>query len=110
MPDYVLTYRSADPSRIPNATAQAAWSSFFEGLGDHLTKMGAPVFSATTVGNTGAGTSVGGYSFIAAESLDQAAELVRGCPLLAQGGGVEIGEITPLSIDPTAVGAAHASA
>ncbi|MDB5159163.1 MAG: transcription initiation protein [Mucilaginibacter sp.] len=40
--------------------------------------------------------SVGGYIVIRAASLDEAAELSKGCPILATGGNVEIRQILPM--------------
>ncbi|MGF7038356.1 YciI family protein [Mucilaginibacter lappiensis] len=39
---------------------------------------------------------IGGYTLVKAESLDEAAELAKGCPILAFGGNVEVREINPL--------------
>ncbi len=36
---------------------------------------------------------IGGYSIIKAASLDEAAEIAKGCPILAVGGNVEVREI-----------------
>ncbi|MDR6944858.1 YciI family protein [Mucilaginibacter pocheonensis] len=39
---------------------------------------------------------IGGYTLIKAESLDEATELAKGCPVLSFGGNVEVREINPL--------------
>lgn len=39
---------------------------------------------------------IGGYTLVKAESLEEAAELAKGCPILAFGGNVEVREINPL--------------
>lgn len=96
MTSYLLAYRQpldfepGQPERI------AAWQTFFAGLDSRLEELGNPVFARRAVGNTGAGTALGGYTIITADSLDEAVELMSNCPLLAAGGGVEVGEITPL--------------
>jgi hypothetical protein len=36
--------------------------------------------------------SIGGYMFVKGESLEEAAELAKGCPVLISGGSVEIRE------------------
>ncbi len=38
--------------------------------------------------------SIAGYSIIKAESIEEAAELAKGCPILAFGGNVEVREIS----------------
>nr|WP_295864225.1 YciI family protein [uncultured Chitinophaga sp.] len=40
--------------------------------------------------------TLGGYTVIQADSLEEAAELAKGCPILAVGGNVEIREISVL--------------
>jgi hypothetical protein len=40
--------------------------------------------------------SVGGYSIVKADSLDEATELAKGCPALELGGMVEVREISVL--------------
>ncbi len=68
-------------------------------LGEHLLDKGNPVFTRTATGITSPGTDnvLGGYSVIRAENLDEAADLAKGCPILAAGGGVEVGELTPVT-------------
>jgi len=39
-------------------------------------------------------TTLGGYSLIRAASLDAAVALAKGCPMLGDGGAVEICELT----------------
>lgn len=40
--------------------------------------------------------SIAGYSIIKAESIEEAAELAKDCPILAFGGNVEVREISVL--------------
>lgn len=40
--------------------------------------------------------AIGGYIIIKADSLDEAAELSKGCPVLRAGGNVEVRAIIPL--------------
>ena len=40
--------------------------------------------------------AIGGYTAIRAQSLDEAAELSKGCPILQVGGSVEIRAIIPM--------------
>jgi len=39
---------------------------------------------------------LGGYTIVKAESLDEAAELAKGCPILSVGGNVEVRPIDPM--------------
>ena len=42
--------------------------------------------------------AIGGYTMVRAESLDEATELSKDCPILQVGGSVEIREIIPMEI------------
>ena len=96
MPSYLLSFRTPnDYASTPDT--QADWNTFFAQISTHLQDIGNPIFSRQTVGETGAGTQLGGYSLINAGSLDEARQLAAGCPLVQRGGGVEIGEVTPVS-------------
>lgn len=39
---------------------------------------------------------IGGYTLVKAASLDEAAELAKGCPVFIVGGNVEVREINPM--------------
>lgn len=96
MTTYLFTYR-APLGYQGGPDALDAWNAFFEGLGDHLVDAGNPVFERSTLGNCGADIApLGGYSLIRADDLPSAVELAKSCPILEQGGGVEVGVITVL--------------
>jgi hypothetical protein len=40
--------------------------------------------------------SIGGYSIVKANSIDEAVKLAKGCPILAMGGNVEVREISAM--------------
>ena len=40
--------------------------------------------------------AIGGYSIVKAASIEEAAELSKGCPILASGGNVEVREIAAM--------------
>jgi YCII-related domain len=98
MADYVLFYRAPKGYR-GSPEGFTAYDAWFDSLGDHLVDKGNPVFARTATGTTGPDTDavLGGYSLIRAENLDQAAELAKGCPIVTAGGGVEVGELTPVA-------------
>jgi hypothetical protein len=96
MPTYLIT------NRVPagftgSAEAFAAWTAWFTELGDSLVDRGNPAFRRTMLGNGGPGTVLGGYTLISADSLEEAAALAAGHPLMTRGGGIEIGELTPVN-------------
>jgi len=42
--------------------------------------------------------AIGGYILIRAESIDEAAEISKGCPILTIGGNVEVRTIIPMTL------------
>jgi hypothetical protein len=101
MPSYLLSFRTPT-DYTSTADTRAAWNEFFQAISTHLEDIGNPIFSRTGVGETATGTALGGYSLINADNLEQARDLADRCPLTKLGGGVEIGELTPLSEMPAA--------
>ena len=96
MPKYVLAYRSPKSYVPGQPDAVAAWNEFRTNLGDKVVDFGNPVFEASNLGTCDDTTRLGGYSFITADDLESAVALAKGSPVLAAGGGVEVGEITEL--------------
>ena len=94
MPKYVLAYRSPKSYAPGQPDAVAAWNEFRANLGDKVVDFGNPVFEASNLGTCDDTTRLGGYSFITADDLESAVALAKGSPVLAAGGGVEVGEIT----------------
>lgn len=95
MPTFVLSHRHPQ-GYTGTADVPAAWIAWFESMGAHVVDLGNPVFERTTVGNCGPDTDLGGYTLITADDLDAAVALTKGNPLLQAGGGVEVGELTPV--------------
>jgi hypothetical protein len=82
----------------------AAWVAWFDSMGDSLSDRGNPVFESTELGNCGAETRLGGYTFVNAEDLESAVALAKGSPALEAGGGVEVSAITVLNLDSASSG------
>ena len=40
---------------------------------------------------------VGGYIIVSADTIDEAADIAKGCPILTVGGNVEVRDIVPMS-------------
>jgi len=76
----------------------AAWGEWFGSLGAAVLDGGNPFGSARTVATDGAITDGGGsnpltgYSIVDADSLDAAVTMAKDCPVLANGGNVEVCE------------------
>ena len=103
MTKYVLLYTAVGdqatmaPTPEEQQASIAAWNAWFEGMGEKVVEAGNPFGPSKTVAtdgvvSDGAASRVTGYSVIEADSLDAATELAKGCPNLADGGGVEIYE------------------
>jgi hypothetical protein len=92
MSAYLFTFRPP-PRYTPSAGTFDAWAAWQLGLGARLKDRGSPAVTAAALGASAADTTLGGYSLIRAGGLDAAVALARGCPLLTQGGSVEICEL-----------------
>lgn len=95
MNTYLLVHRHPE-NYTGTADTPAAWETWFKQLGCHLADLGNPVFERTAVGTCGAPLPLGGYTLITADDLTAAMELAEGCPITAEGGGVEVGVLTPV--------------
>lgn len=78
-----------------------AWGGWFGSLGAAVIDGGNPVGKSITVKNgavidNGGANPASGYSIIEASSAEDAVAKAKGCPLLANGGSIEIAEILPM--------------
>jgi hypothetical protein len=80
--------------------AMEAWMSWFGTLGEAVVDPGSPFGPSASIGpdgSTGAAASaLTGYSIISADTLEQATSQAKGCPVLSDGGTVEIYESLPI--------------
>ena len=98
MPKFVLAYQGggmADPSE--QEAEMARWGQWFGSLGSAVVDGGNPFGASSRVAadgsvSAGGGASLTGYSIITADSLDAAAEAAKGCPILRNGGSVDVYE------------------
>ena len=96
MATFLFVYRAPSEFSAPTPEGMAAWNSWFETLGSAIVAPGNPVVGRTTVGDVTGSKPVGGYTVITADSLESAAALAKGCPLVGTGGGVEVGELADM--------------
>ena len=98
MAKYVLVYKGGAMAQTDaeREAAMAAWGGWFQTLGAAIVDAGNPFGPSTAVSaNGGGGTAtseLSGYSVLTADSLSGAAELAKGCPVLENGGSVEVYE------------------
>lgn len=92
MPNYVFTYRQ--PKNQPlNMEAATDWFKWFEEIGEHIAQQGSAVSNARQLGNVDGTQTVSGFTVISARDLDHASVIAQGCPAIAQGFGLEVGEL-----------------
>ena len=102
MTKFVYLFTGGQMAETPEAQEESmrAWGAWFGGLGDAVADMGNPFGAGSTVTADGAtmggASKLGGYSVIEAASLDDAAAKAAGCPVLADGGSVEVYEAIPM--------------
>ncbi|MEZ6096123.1 MAG: YciI family protein [Pirellulaceae bacterium] len=85
----------------------AKWGEWFQKLGaaiidggDALLPVGKVITSNSAVTDgpfIEAKELVGGYSIVEADSIDHAAEMAKGCPVLTHGGNVEVRQLAGYS-------------
>jgi hypothetical protein len=95
MATYLLVHRHPR-EYAPSADTAADWIAWFEHLGRAVEDLGNPVFERNAVGDCGPATVLGGYTLITADDLNGAMELAQGCPIVREGGGVEVGVLVPV--------------
>ena len=103
MANFLLLYSGGSAGTTPaeRDKVMQAWGGWFGKLGDRVVDPGNPFanhaknVSNGTVHDGALGTPVTGYSILKADSLNAAAELARGCPVLDSGGKISVYEITP---------------
>ena len=103
MANYVLAYRGGAMAESPaeQEAAMTAWMNWFGALGDAIVDMGSPFGGSSTIGTDGSvkdggASSLTGYSIVSADSQDDAVAKAKGCPVLQNGGSVEVYESVPV--------------
>jgi hypothetical protein len=99
MATFLFAYRMPQNYTPGHPAAIAAWNAWFESMGANVADRGNRVYESSTLGNCGASTSPAGYSLVTGEDLAAAMDLAKGCPVLADGGGVEAGQI--MAVNPS---------
>ncbi len=100
MANYMFAYSGGNGVARDEAernAQMAKWGQWLGQLGSAVIDAGAPTGTAKTVGTGGSVSDGGsraltGYSIVAADSLDAAVKLAKGCPVLEVGGAVDVYE------------------
>jgi hypothetical protein len=99
MNKYVVIYKGLPSAGSDPQATTAAWRSWFDDLGSAVLDAGNPFSSASVVATDGsvramASAELTGYSVLAASNSEEAAEMVKRCPGLANA-PIEIYETIP---------------
>ncbi|MFL7869166.1 MAG: hypothetical protein AB8I58_10080 [Anaerolineales bacterium] len=99
MTNYVLIYSGGGmpETEEEQAAVLAAWGAWYEALGQATVDGGNPFSpmakSINSDGSVGdAAYPASGYTIITTSSLDAAVEMAKGCPVLSDGGTVNVYE------------------
>lgn len=100
MSDYVLIYQGGSMPETDQERKQVmdAWTAWFGTLGSAVKDPGNPFSGAAktlaTDGSVSDGVtgSASGYTILSADSIDEAATLAKGCPVLQGGASLTIHE------------------
>jgi len=85
MKKFVFLYFGFEP---PTQAIQEAWSNWFASVGDKIVDSGNPFGSGREITHKGTkelsldNGAITGYSIINAESIDEAEEIAKGCPII----------------------------
>ncbi|MGI8553683.1 MAG: hypothetical protein ACR2PL_23280 [Dehalococcoidia bacterium] len=99
MANYLLVYTGGGMPATDELrqASMAAWGQWFGNLGQAVVDGGNPCGASSLVSSNGsvsngAPSGITGYSVLKADSLSAAADLAKGCPILRDGGKVEVYE------------------
>lgn len=99
MTNFVLAYHGGGmpETEEDQKKVMAAWEAWYSQLGPAIVDGGAPTgqaktVSADSVSDGGGANPISGYTIVAANDLEGAVALAKGCPILESGGTVEVAE------------------
>jgi hypothetical protein len=101
MGKYVFAYNGGGTAQTDEGrqAAMAAWGAWFGKLGPAIVDPGNPFAGSTSVGGNGSPDSpLTGYTVVNADSLDAASDLADGCPVLGEGGSIDVYETIEVSL------------
>lgn len=100
MSNFIFIYHGGQmpETEAEGAAVMADWQAWLGGMGEAVVDGGNPVGLSSTVHSDGSVTADGGsnptsgYSVISADTIEQAIEQAKGCPILKAAGSVEVAE------------------
>lgn len=104
MPHLLFAYYGGKQPETPEETEVeiSRWRSWFDRIGASVVDPGNPVgmtktVSAEGVTDDGGANPLSGYTIIHTESIDQAIELAKACPIMGDG-SIEVAEIHEVAV------------
>ncbi len=104
MANFLLVYSGGGGMPATDAERKQvmdAWGAWFGKLGPAVVDPGNPISHSTSISSDGSvhegavGTPANGYSILKADSLNQAVEFAKGCPVLKSGAKISVYETFP---------------
>ncbi len=99
MTKFIFAYHGGKAPESPEEGQKVmqAWMNWFGELGDAVIDGGNPLGMSKTVSSggvadDGGANPLGGYSLVDAPDIDAAVAMAKGCPMLGDGGSVEVAE------------------
>jgi hypothetical protein len=102
MKNYVYIYYNNGTQGAPTEAVTKAWGDWFGSFGDKLVDAGNPFAPGGKAVEKSSVSQIEnhpatGYSIIKADSLDEAADMAKGCPVLGEpDGAVRVYETLPM--------------
>lgn len=104
MTNFLLIYTGGGMPETEEETAAVMkkWGEWYEQLGPAVVDPGNPVSNAKSIAADGSvsdgpvGTAATGYTIIAADSLDDAVDKAKSCPVLEGGAQISVYETFPV--------------
>ena len=96
MSKFVFVYRGGggmEQTPEEQQKVMAAWGAWYATLGPSIVDGGAPFGASTSISKKGSGqaaSGLGGYTIVNADSIDAASKMAEGCPVVNDGGSVDI--------------------
>ena len=99
MANYVLVFKGGGmaETEAEQQAVMAAWGEWDGRLGQAVVDGGNPFGPSKSVASDGSvseggASALGGYAILRADTLDEATEMAKGCPVLTSGGSIEVYE------------------
>lgn len=100
MPKFVFAYHGGKAPESPEEgqKVMAAWNAWYQSMGSAVVDGGGPAGPSRTVtaggvADDGGANPLSGLTQVEAADLDAAVKMAQGCPILSDGGSVEVAEV-----------------